>query len=91
MRHAQFMLLPDECNEHQVVLADVGPHTLFPTVTNDVEHVVAQLLQAGRLHVGQRLFYYDTDGERDEIVFDAEGFVAFAPGQSQFKDEGRVP
>ena len=42
------------------------------SVTNDAEHAVQQLLAADLLVPGRKLFYYDSDGELDEIVW--EGF-----------------
>lgn len=73
---AQWIVLEDE--PAMLVIADVGPHLLHPTVTNDVEYVCERLRDAGRLPPGRRLFYYDSEMELAEIVLDgAGGFVAF--------------
>lgn len=47
------------------------------TVTNDAEHVVAQLLLRGDLTPGMKLFYYDSAQALDEIMFTADGFTGF--------------
>lgn len=61
-------------DEHLVRIRDVnGPMS----VTNDAESVVCYLMRTGVIHVGMRLEYYDSDGELDEIRFDANGFVGF--------------
>lgn len=49
-------------------------------VTNDVENVVAKLLRDRTIAPGGKLYYVDSDERTDEIVYDAEGFVRFAPG-----------
>lgn len=77
MRHANFYIV--EANAIQVVIADLGPHDVYPTVTNDVEHVVGQLLKCGTLQPGRRLLYDDGLGQRDEILWNAAGFVGFQP------------
>ena len=50
------------------------------SLTNDAHNVVAQLLRDRTIAPGGRLFYYDSDDQLDEIVYDADGFVDFAPG-----------
>ena len=48
-----------------------------PTITNDAEALVDHLLHGGVLRPGMRLFYYDSEGKKDEILFDANGFKEF--------------
>lgn len=48
-----------------------------PTVTNDAEALVKHLLHGGVLRPGMRLLYYDSEGKKDEILFDANGFKGF--------------
>lgn len=47
------------------------------SVTNDVENVVKDLFARELLKPGMQLFYYDSDGDMDEICFDASGFTRF--------------
>ena len=49
------------------------------SVTNDAENVVANLRKHGILEDGRRLFYYDSEGDLDEIVWTTAGDVSFAP------------
>lgn len=55
------------------------------SVTNDAEAVVASVIEwkgafnnAGRPY---RIFYFDTSGDRDELVHDRGKFLRFAPGR----------
>lgn len=63
-----------------VTIRDIGPHDRFMTVTNDAESVVSELVQAGILKAGQRLLYYDSEGELDEIFVKDGRFAGFGPG-----------
>lgn len=61
-----------------MVIRDIGPWDKYPSVTNDVEAVVKFL---NLCNLGDRkLFYYDSEGDLDEIVHDGEGkFIEFRP------------
>ena len=73
----------EESNETTLVIRDLGPWNHYKTVTNDADNVVAELHAAGKLG-NRRLFYYDSDGRRDELVHDGNGvFLTFAPGEQQ--------
>jgi hypothetical protein len=50
------------------------------SVTNDAAHVVEQLRAVELLPPGRKLYYIDSDGELDEIVWTEDGAVAFMPG-----------
>jgi hypothetical protein len=50
------------------------------SVTHDASAVVAELRRCELLLPGRRLFYYDSMGVLDEIVWTEDGAVAFAPG-----------
>ena len=63
-----------------LVIRDVGPWDQHLTVTNDAESVVEELLCSHHLRPGQRLFYYDTEGQLDELVVKDGKFAGFAPG-----------
>ena len=58
-----------------VVIRDRGAGM---SVTNNAEGVVDSLLAGGTLKPGMRLHYYDTQGELDELEFDASGFTGFS-------------
>ncbi len=64
----------------QITIRDMGPWDKYLTVTNDAENVVRELAAEGHLPNGRRLFYYDSDGELDEIPVKDGVFVGFAPG-----------
>lgn len=87
-RHANYLVLDRDAllaGMPAFVIRDVGPWDSFPTVTNDAEWVVEQL--APELE-GRRLFYYDSDGELDELVIVDGRFSGYAPGP--FTPAGRV-
>lgn len=65
---------------HWIVIKDVGPWDQHPSVTNDAENVVRDLVAQGYLPEGRRLFYFDSDGRLDEILVKDGQFVGFAPG-----------
>lgn len=62
-----------------VIIRDIG-HTDHKTVTNDAENVVADLVNDGKLLPGMRLYYYDSEGQLDEIKVKDGRFAGFAPG-----------
>jgi len=55
-----------------LVIRDVGFWDRQLTVTNDAERVVEALDAACRLPIDRRLFYYDSEGELDEILLTYE-------------------
>lgn len=63
-----------------VFVQDIGPWDEHPTVTNDAENVVADLVVAGELPPGRRLFYIDSEGQVDELLVAEGQFAGFAPG-----------
>jgi len=70
----------EEATPERVVISDVG--TTQTSVTNDAEAVVEYLLWKGVIKPGMRLFYHDSTGRRDELLFNKEGFVDFNLDQS---------
>jgi len=76
-RRANYTIVASDRN--QVIIQDVGPWDQYPTVTNDAENVVKELVAKGYLADGRRLFYYDTDGILDEILVKDGAFAGFAP------------
>ena len=93
MNHARYHVL--HATAAAVVTKDVGPWTRNPTVTNDAEHVVSELRARGEFaddnpHGARtRLFYFDSEGNFDEIVMGPSGhFLAFAAIRpSRFTEE----
>ena len=80
-RHARYVVIRDDfLQEAPVVIEDVGPWDQHPTITNDAEWVVEQLVNQGRLPTGRRLFYIDSDGQKDELLVKDGRFAGFAPG-----------
>ncbi len=69
----------EEQTDDQLIIRDIG-HDNCMTVTNDAETVVRGLHRNGMLG-SRKLFYYDSEGELDEILHDGNGlFQGFAPG-----------
>jgi hypothetical protein len=83
--HANYLIIVDlnlvqeKMFEDAIVLRDIGPWDEHMTVTNDAEYVVQQLVGSGTLASGQRLFYYDSEGQLDEIVVENGRFAGFRP------------
>jgi hypothetical protein len=63
-----------EVGPTHVLIRDVGPWHLFPTITSDAENVVQRL--AKELE-GRRLFYFDSEGELGELLIVDEKFAGF--------------
>jgi hypothetical protein len=80
-RRSNFAVVVGESTEEVLVIRDLGPWDRFGTVTNDAERVVAELYEAGYLPPGRRLFYYDSGGDRDEIVHEGGVFRGFRPAR----------
>lgn len=69
-----------ETNKFEFVVRDVGPWDQYKTITNGAEQFVANLEAMGELYAGRRVFYYDSEGYRDEIVLKRGKFAGFKPG-----------
>lgn len=68
----------EERTSEMIVIRDVGRDCM--SVTNDAEAVVLELQRNGMLD-GRRLFYYDSEGQLDELEHDGNGvFRGYAPG-----------
>lgn len=68
----------EEQSDVKIVIRDVGKNCM--SVTNDAESVVRDLQRNGMLD-SRQLFYYDSEGQLDEIKHDGAGnFKGFAPG-----------
>lgn len=78
---ARYVVVEDDfLSEEPLVIQDVGPWDRHPTITNDAEAVVAELVARGELPSGRRLFYIDSEGQKDEILVKDGRFAGFAPG-----------
>ena len=77
---ARYVIAEDDfLRAKPLVIRDIG-HDIGPSVTNDAENVVAELVADGQLPPGRRLFYIDSQGLKDELLIEDGKFVGFAPG-----------
>lgn len=84
MTRARYMVEKED--EQSVTIADVGSQSM--SVTNDAEAVVQELHERGVLR-GRRLYYYDSQGQLDELKHDGSGrFTGFAPGPRAERSRG---
>ena len=67
-----------EETEELIVIRDLGPWDCFPTITNGAEEVVESL---ALLLKGRRLEYYDSEGNRDQLLVKDGKFAGFAPAR----------
>ena len=79
MRQANFDFnIIDQC----VVIVDLGPWDIHPTVTNDIEHVIEVVDQQLQLFSGKRVsefpvIYKDSDGEYTGVYTEGNEFDRF--------------
>lgn len=66
-----------------VTILDIGPWDKYSTVTNAAESVVKEIL--GKYPQTKRIFYYDSDGQKDELKIKDGKFDGFAPGPERKK------
>jgi hypothetical protein len=71
---SNYMIL--ERTNERIVIRDIGPWNQYMSVTNNAENVVRELAPSST----QRIFYYDSEGELDELVHEDGVFQRFAPG-----------
>ncbi|MES2155436.1 MAG: hypothetical protein V4510_09910 [bacterium] len=76
MRHANFAILKQD--DSSITLLDQGPWTIHPTITNDAEWVVEQMVRSGL--GARRLYYVDSEGETAELRVEASRFAGFEIG-----------
>lgn len=77
-RNPNYSVIKDRPGE-PLVIRDIGPWDKYLTITNGAEEVVKDLFNRGYLPDNRRLFYYDSDGDLDELVHSNGTFVSFAP------------
>ncbi len=81
MNRANYIIIEDDpLKVKSLVIRDVGPWDRHPSVTNDADAVVAELAESGLLPSGRRLFYFDSEGQKDELIHEGGRFIRFAPG-----------
>jgi len=66
----------EKTTDDLILIKDIGPWHIFPTVTNRAEEVVLEL--AEKLN-GRKLFYVDSDGELGELCIADGKFSKFGP------------
>ncbi len=74
---------PSQLPQHSLCIRDIGAS---PSVTNSVEEIVKELFDLGYLTNGQRLFYFDSDNNLDELLVTKSGQFA---GFKCFQKENR--
>lgn len=91
MNRANYRLLHAETLAGPCVIRDLGPWDQHPTVTNDAEAVVQDLVRSGSVGHNGRLLYYDSDGRVDEIVVRDGQFAGFRAGPAKAGGERHDP
>ena len=61
-----------------LVIRDTGHGCGEPTITNDAEGVVAELVATRKLKPRTRLLYIDSEGDLTQILHDGRKFLGFA-------------
>lgn len=83
-RHARFEILM--VSREKILIRDVGPWSQYPTITNDAENVVAEMIADIKyngffIQLGnRRSFYEDSEGKIDELVVRDGKFDGFKSG-----------
>lgn len=78
-RSSYVIVDPGQHGDNPLIIRDVGPWDQFLSVTNNAQQVVEELRVSGKLRVNQRLFYYDSEGQLDEILHKNGRFTGFQP------------
>jgi len=78
MTHVRYEVQYDYLDK-LIVLLDLGPWDQHPTITNDAEQVVADLVKHNGLRDYTMLLYIDSEGDLGEIRHQQGRFVGFAP------------
>lgn len=78
MKLPSYEIVRCETDDKTLVLTDVGPWDVFPTITNGAEVLLAHLMATGIVQ-GRRILYYDSEGELTELLHRDGRFVGFAP------------
>ena len=60
-----------------LIIRDLGPWNQYPTVTNAAEDTIQWLAENGYLSKGRRVFYFDSEGDLDELIIEDGKFKDF--------------
>lgn len=77
---AMFEIVSPRDKDEFFIIRDVGYNTNCLSVTNDAENVVTRVVALKSYTPGQRLFYFDSDDNLDELKIKDGKFDGFAPG-----------
>lgn len=77
MRQANYRFIYN--NDDAIMLEDIGPWDVHPTITNDAEQVVERL--AVSLYNGKHLYYVDSSGDTTELLHKDGKFTGFSNPQ----------
>lgn len=67
-----------DVNDQRILIRDLGPWDQYPTVTNNAEAVVQELVDVyGKDLCRRRLFYFDSEGDMDELLVKDGIFAGF--------------
>ena len=71
-----------EATPTRIVLRDLGPWDQNMTITNAAESVIEEISKKCNGIGSRRVFYYDSEGDLDELLVKNEKFAGFkyAPG-----------
>lgn len=75
---SRYEIVSDVAGE-PLIIRDVG-HMDHKSITNDAANVVADLVSNEYLPAGRRLYYYDSQGQLDELIVKDGEFAGFARG-----------
>ena len=80
MRIANYEIL--NITSSYILITDLGPWDERPTITNSAEEVVDQLKDQLHLYGDKykRLYYFDSEGDLDELAVADGKFFGFVPG-----------
>lgn len=68
----------DDINDQRILIRDLGPWDEYPTITNNAEAVVAELVVAhGEDLGGRELHYIDSEGELGRLLVEKGRFAGF--------------
>lgn len=68
----------ENINDERILIRDLGPWNEYPTITNNAEAVVAELVVAHGEDLGEReLHYIDSEGDIDRLLVEKGSFAGF--------------
>lgn len=66
-------IIVEDIENRPLIIKDIGPWDKYFSVTNDAENVVMKLYKEHKLENNRRLFYYDSNNELSELLYDSYG------------------